>query len=168
MKGAGFTLEGHNELKQIFRDFPEYGYRKPVMAAFRKAAKPVVSAMASNLPSELKKMKKILKTTAGKGKSLTMSVGFKGGLGMYQNRRGQMWDPWQLIYWFNYGTLSNRLGTHDFKTPRKSKSSGRKGGIKPGLFVEKAWEDSKGAAQKEFEKECELQVNKFFQERAVR
>lgn len=168
MTGADFTLTGHAELKQIFREFPEYGYRKPVMAAFRKAAKPVSKAMSGNLPSFLKSTRKIIKVTPGKGKSITMSVGFKGMQGMYKNRRGQMWDPYQLVYWFNYGTLANRLGTHTFKTPRKSKSAGRKGGIKPGLFVEKAWEDSKGDAQREFEKEVDVQLTKFFNERAAR
>jgi hypothetical protein len=168
MTGSSFTLTGTENLKRIFQEFPEGGYRKPVMASFRKAAKPVAEAMANSLPSNIKGLKKIIKITTAKGKSLFLSVGFKGGISTYRNSRGQDWDPWQLVYWFNYGTLANRLVSHQFKTPRRKASASRSGGIRPGRFVEEAWENSKGKAQKIFEVEVDKEITKFFEKHAAK
>jgi len=166
--GENVEITGVENLRKIFEQFPEFGYRKPVMAGFRKAAKPVAAAMASNLPSNLKVLKRIIKIKPGKGKSLTLSVGFTGGTMTYRNSRGQTWDPYQLAYWFNYGTYANRLSSHQFKTPRRKISAMRKGGLTPGLFAEKAWEESQGKAQSEFEKEADLQIVKFFEKHALK
>lgn len=168
MNNTRFTLTGTENLRQIFRQFPEGGYRKPVVAGFRKAAKPVADAFANSLPGDLKKLKKIIKIRPGKGKSITLSVGFTGGISTYRNSRGQDWDPWQLVYWFNYGTLANRLASHQFKTPRRKASATRSGGIKPGQFVEVAWENSKGEAQRVFETEVDKEITKFLEKLAAR
>lgn len=168
MSSANFTLTGTENLRKIFQELPENGYRKPIIAAFRKAAKPVASAMANGLPSNLKGLKKIIKIKPGKGKSMTLSVGFTGGINTYRNSRGQQWDPYQLAYWFNYGTLANRLSSHQFKSPRKKGSASRSGGIMPGQFVEAAWEQSKGEAQKIFETEVDKEITKFFEKNAAK
>jgi len=165
---ANFTLDGTSNLKSIFSELPEKGYRQPVITAFRKAAKPVATAMANSLPSSLKALKKIIKTKPGKGKSLTLSVGFTGGISKFTNRRGQQWDPWQLVYWFNYGTLANRLSSHSFKTPRRKKTASYAGGIEAGTFVEKAIEQSMPSAQKVFETEFEKEITKFFEKNAAK
>ena len=164
---ANFTLTGTENLRRIFQDFPEGGYRKPIRAAFRKAARPVASAMSSNLPSSLKGMKKIIKTKQGKGKSLTCSVGFSGVEGMYRNSKGQLWNPYMLVYWFNYGTLSNRLASHQFKSPRRRKTASWKGGLMPGQFVEQAWEQSKNEAAKIFETEVDKEICNFYRKHAL-
>lgn len=168
MKSAAFAIDGTENLKTIFRDLPEKGYRQPVVKAFRKAAKPVADAMARNLPSSLKALKKIIKTKAGKGKSITLSVGFTGGISKFVNKRGQNWDPYQLAYWFNYGTLANRFSGHSFKTPRRRKTSSYQGGIKAGLFVERAVDESMPAAQKIFETEFDKEITKFFEKNAAK
>lgn len=168
MSGANFTLTGTENLKRIFQEFPEGGYRKPVMNAFRKAAKPVAAAMASNLPASLKGLKKIIKIKPGKGKSMTLSVGFTGGMSTYRNSRGQDMDAYNLVNWFNYGTLANRLSSHQFQSPRRKVSASWSGGIKPGQFVEKAWEASKGEAQKIFEVEVDKEIVKYFEKLAAK
>jgi hypothetical protein len=144
------------------------GYRKPVVAAFRKAAVPVRNAMIQNLPSALKPLKKVLKIKPGKGKSMTLAVGFFGKQGMYQNKKGQLWDPYMLIYWHNYGTLAKRSTEHSFQNARRKPSSLWKGGIKAGMFVEKAVEQSIGEAQKVFETSYLTEHEKFLIKRAAK
>jgi len=168
MSGSGFTLTGTENLKRMFSQFPERGYRKPVIAAFRKAADPVKKAMISNLPANLKVLKKAVKIKPGKGKSLTLAVGFYANQGVYRNSRGQQWDPYQLAYWHNYGTLSRRTSGHTFVKPRGKLSAHKKGGITPGLFVERAWNEASGQAQKIFETTLDTEVTKFFEKEAAK
>ena len=168
MSTSNFKLDGYENIVSIFREMPEDGYRKPVIAAFKKAAEPVKKAMISNLPSGLNPLKKVIKSVSGKGKSMTHAVGVYGNQGKYVNRRGQQWDPYQLIYWHNYGTLANRSVNHPFQNKRRKPSDNWKGGIKPGLFVEKAWNDSRVKAQIEFEKSYDIEHTKFLEKRAAR
>jgi hypothetical protein len=162
------TFEGMENLQRIFRDFPEKGYRKPVIAAFRKAAEPVKRAMISNLPGNLKPLRKAVKIKPGKGRSLTLAVGIYARQGVYRNRKGQDWDPYQLAYWHNYGTLANRDPEHQFKTGRRKKTAGYRGGIRPMRFVERAWEESKGQAQKEFEVAVDKEITKWLEKEAYK
>jgi len=165
---ADFELIGAENLKQIFRQFPDRGYIKPVKAAFRSAAAPVKKAIVANLPGNLKSLKRAVKIKAGKGKSLTLSVGIFAGTGVFRNSRGQDWDPYIIAYWHNYGTLSNRDREHSFKTQRRSVSINRQGGIRPQRFIERAWDQSKNKARQEFEKKAQDEVEKFFKENALK
>jgi hypothetical protein len=167
MNGSYFTLTGTENLKRIFDQFPEMAYRQPVMAAFRKAAQLVKRAMQQELPANLKPMKKILKIEMGKGKSMTLSVGFFRGNGVYVNQRGRRWDPYQLVYWHNYGTLANRAAGHSFKTPRRGISAGLPGGIRSGLFVERAIDISMPDAERVFLKYVEEEIMKFLNKEAA-
>jgi|WetSurSiteA1Bulk_404760.scaffolds.fasta_scaffold11376_1 hypothetical protein len=167
MSGANFTLEGDENLKRMFSEFPEFAYRKSVKAGFRKAAEPFKRAVISNIPPNIKPIRKAVKVKPGKGKSLTLAVGIFSGAGVYRNSRGQNWDPFQIAYWHNYGTMANRDQFHRFTTPRRKKTSGRMGGIKPLRFVEKAWDQSQGQIEKIFNDTIDKEVTKFFQERAL-
>lgn len=163
-----FSLTGDKELLKMFKDFPEGGYRKPILASFRKAAVPVKKAMIAGLPPNIAAMKKAIKVVPYKGKDPELGVGaFKKGM-MYQNRRGQNWNPYMLIYWFNYGTLSKRASDHQFLKARTKKSSGWKGGIEAGKFIEKAWESNKDQALKIFEETVDKEIVKFFEKYAVK
>jgi hypothetical protein len=168
MSGANFKLDGYDNIITILREMPEDGYRKPVIAAFRKAAQPVKEAMANNLPSSLSPLKKVLKISPGKGKSMTLAVGFFGRQGMYRNRRGVMWDPYMLLYWHNYGTLANRSPEHSFQNPRRKPSVNWKGGIGAGLFVERAVDQSMPEAEKIFESSYLTEHQKFLEKRAAK
>ena len=158
---ANFTLDGTENLRKIFEDMPERGYRKPIIAAFRKAADPVKRAMSARLPASLKAVKKILKIKPGKGKSLTLAVGFFGDEGKYINSKGTVVDAYNLVYWLNYGTLSNRDRMHKFKTQRRKISASWGGGITAVNFVDRAWEDSRGQAQNNFETTFQTELEKF-------
>lgn len=168
MSTMSFTLEGDKALTAIFKDMPVEGYQKPVKAAFKKAAQPVKRSMAGALPSKLSAIKKVLKIKAGKGKSMTVATGFFGNAGVYVNSRGKQWNPYMLLYWFNYGTLANRDPGHNFLKPRRAVSANRKGGIKPAKIVEGAWERAKGEATKVFEKSWQEEFEKFLKKRAIK
>ena len=165
---ASFMIEGTENLKRIFAEFPEEGFRKPVNAAFRKAAKPVQSSMISSLPSSLSGLRKAIKIKSYRSEMPLVAVGpFKKGI-MYQNRKGQSWNPYMLLYWLNYGTLANRLSGHQFSKARGRKSASWKGGIMPGQFIERAVSSSLPEAQKIFETEVDKEMVKFFEARALK
>jgi hypothetical protein len=164
----GFQLDGYGNVMNIFRKMPMDGYSKPIIAAFKTAAEPIKKAMINNLPANLKALKKVIKIKPGKGKSLRLAVGPFGGQAMYRNSRGVTWDPYMLIYWANYGTLVNRDQGHSFQYPIKKISINRRGGIKPGGFVEKAVNESLPKAEKIFEKTYEEEHIKFLERMANR
>lgn len=161
-----FRLDGYDNIITIFRKMPEDGYRKPVVEAFKKAAIPVKEAMISNLPSNLKKLKRVIKIKPGKGKSMTVAVGAFANQVLYRNRRGVNWDPYMLLYWHNYGTLANRDPNHIFKYKVRAGSAKKSGGLKPGLFFERAIDQSMPQAQKDFEKLYQEEHEKFLNREA--
>lgn len=162
------TIEGYENMMNILKGYPENGYRKPITAAFRKAATPVKDAMVRNLPSYLKRMKKIIKIKPGKGKTPSLTVGAFGRQGVYMNSRGQRWDPYMLLYWHNYGTLQERAPGHRFKKAISRKSTRKKGGLKAGLFFEKAVEESLPKAADIFEKSFEEELEKWLEKEAAK
>ena len=168
MSTSAFKLDGYENIITIFRETPENGYRKPVVAAFKKAADPVKKAMISNIPANLKALKKVVKIVPGKGKSMTLAVGAFGNQGKYVNRRGQQWDPYMLLYWANYGTLSSRSSSHSFSSARRKPSLNWSGGIKAGLFFEAAIASSMPAAAKLFESSYLIEHQKFLEKLAAK
>ena len=160
MSSENFVLEGADRMIRIFREFPEEGFNKPVMDGFRKAALPVKKAIIAGIPSEIAEVKKAVKVKSNM-RLLVTSVGFFRNAGVYVNRRGIKWDPFQLAYWFNYGTYANRSPYHQFVRERSRLTRDRKGGIKPDLFVENAWENSKDAAARELEKEWARKIQEL-------
>jgi hypothetical protein len=171
MSSANVTFTGTENLKRIFAEFPEKGYRKPLNAAFQKAAVPVKKAMISNLPSNLSSLSKAIKaksSRASKGEpSLAVGV-FSSGGKVFVNSRGVSWNPWVMALWHNYGTLGSRAtGSHTFTSPIRKKSFGRKG-ITAGLFIEKGWEQSKDTAQSTFEEVVDKEITKFFESLAAK
>jgi len=160
-------ITGDKELGIMFRDFPENGYRKPVMAAFRKAAAPVNKAMKAAFPPHLKGLSKVIRTVAYKGDQPVLGVGVHGGRNKYVNRRGQAWNPWHLIYWHSYGTLANRSASHIFVKPRRQKTASRQGGIMPNDFLERAWNETSSKAEKLFEENYVIELEKYFEKHAA-
>lgn len=166
------TLIGTENLKRIFAEFPEGGYRKPMNKAFRAAAGPVQKAMIRNLPEYLSPLRRVIKVKTSrpsKGEP-SAAVGVFNDM-KFVNRKGIAWSPWVMAYWHNYGTLSWRTSLsrlHTFKTARKSKTAHWDGGIRPKFFIERGWEESKDQAQKTFEQVSDAEITKFFEERALR
>jgi hypothetical protein len=122
--------------------------------------------MIQSLPGKLKGMRSAIKIKSGKGESMTLAVGVFRGTGIYLNRRGQKWDPYMLLYWHNYGTLSNRASRHWFQYNRRRVSRRWRGGIMPGMFIERAWQSSAAEAQRIFEQTYEIEHNKFLEKLA--
>lgn len=155
-----YTLIGSNHILKVFKEFPEEGYRKPIMAGFKKAAIPVKKAIVSAIPARIKSIKVAVKSKPSR-KGLIYNIGFYSKAGVYVNSRGKKWDPFQLAYWFNYGTYANRSPGHNFVKARRRETADRKGGITPDLFIEKGWENSSSAARNELEKEWAKQISKL-------
>ena len=171
MSAQLYKIDGMANLQKIIKDMPEHGMRKPVRTAFRKSGEVVKRAMANSLPSNMKQIRKVIKIKEDKVKSAGLTVGFYANTGIFRNSRGKQTDPYFVLYWQNYGTLANRntdTGLQRFKTPRRKKTASWKGGIKPGLYVEKAWEGSKGEAQQVFEKTYEQEITKFLEREAYK
>jgi hypothetical protein len=168
MSGANFTIEGTENLKKIFAQLPENGFKKPVNIAFRKAGKPIADAMKANLPASMAGLKKIIKTKIYRSELPMAATGpFRKGV-EYVNSRGVKWNPYMLLYWLNYGTMANRSSTHRFVRARDKATSARHGGIKPGLFMEAAIDQAMPQAQKIFETEFQKEFEKFMSELATK
>jgi hypothetical protein len=167
MSGANFTLEGDENLKRMFSEFEQEAYRKPVIRCFKKAALPAKKAMIAAVPESLSPIKKIIRIKAFP-KDMSLWVGAFKRQGVYVNKANQKWDPFQLAYWHNYGTMANRDPSHRFASPRRNKTSSRMGGIKPLRFIEKGWDQSQGQVLKIYEENIDKEVTKFFKDRALK
>lgn len=165
---SSFSIEGMENLRRIMEDYPEKGYRRPVMAGFRKASTVVRKAMVASLPTSLKSLRKAIKGVAGKTKEPSYLTGIFANKGIFRNRRGKEWDPYQIGYWVNYGTLANRFSGHQFKTRRKKGTAAWKGGITPRLFMERAWLQIRGQSQKVFEETVDQEAVKFLEKNAYK
>ena len=167
MAKAAVTIEftGVENLQQIFNKLPEQYAKKPVQAAFRKAAKPFIAAVKSNLPSRLSSLAKIINVVNNKGAGITAGVLSKKG--MVTLKDGRDYDAFFPVYWNNYGTYSRRDSSHKFSKARKAKTSSRRGGIVPLRFVEKSWEQTKAQAEEITQKELVTQTEKFLQKYAI-
>lgn len=128
-------IYGEENLHEILQQLPEQFTRKPITAAFRKGAQPLIKEIRANSVGSLKKAAKI---RASK-KVTAISVGFSG--------KGSYMPSYFKAYWSNYGTLENRASFHAFKYERKAKSAHMLGGIQPRLVVEKAWDRTKSVVK---------------------
>lgn len=153
------TIEftGVENLQEIFNKLPGQYSKKPVQAAFRKAARPFVQALKASAPRATGETAKGIGIKNGKGPSIT--VGFRTGSGYM--------PAWFKAYWKNYGTLANRSTSHTFKNKRKPKTAGRRGGIIPTHFVEKSWDATKGQIEQTIQTELKTQTEKFLQKHAI-
>jgi len=161
------TIEfsGVENLQEIFNKLPEKYAKKPVQAAFRKAAKPFITAVKSSLPSRLSSLKKIISIVNNKGAGITAGVLSKKGSVTLKD--GRDYDAFFPVYWSNYGTYANRDPSHDFVQKRKAKTASRRGGIVPLRFVEKSWDQTKVQAEEIALKEMVTQTEKFLQKYAI-
>lgn len=161
------TIEftGVENLQEIFNKLPEKYAKKPVQAAFRKAAKPFIQAVKSSLPSRLNSLTKIINVVNNRGGGITAGVLSKKGMVTLKDKRD--YDAFFPIYWSNYGTYANRDSSHKFVQKRKAKTANRRGGIVPLRFVEKSWDQTKAQAEEIAQKELVTQTEKFLQKYAI-
>jgi hypothetical protein len=156
---------GVENLQQIFNKLPENYAKKPVQAAFRKAAKPFIQAAKSNLPGRLSSLAKIISIVNNKGAGITAGVLSKKGMVTLKDKKE--YDAFFPVYWSNYGTYSRRDSSHKFIQKRKAKTANRRGGIVPLRFVEKSWDQTKAQAEEIAQKELVIQTEKFLQKYAI-
>lgn len=153
-----YDIKGTQAIDEILKGLPQKYAKKPMIAAFRRGAREFTKVLRSNTPKDTGETRKAIKVKAERG--IGLKVGFTAAKG---NMPGYL-----KAYWNNYGTLSNRSGSHNFQRPRKSKTSGWQGGIRAGGFVEDSWEQTKVKVEDTIEKELTTQTVKFLQKHAVK
>lgn len=153
-----FEIKGTEAIEDILRLLPQKYAKKPMVSAFRRAAKPFTNVLRRNTPKDSGETRKSIKVKAQRG--IGISVGFTAAKG---NMPGYM-----KAYWNNYGTLSRRAGTHSFQRPRKSQTAGWSGGIRASGFVENSWDQTKREVQTTLERELKEQTHKFLEKHAVK
>jgi len=158
-------LTGEEQLNEIFEKLPEKWGKKPVLATFRKGANSVRKQIRANFPQQIKSLSPAVGIKAGRG--ISLKVGVFGKKGYVRLKDGKDYDVYFPIYWNNYGTYAERTGEHTFKYARKSKTSGRGGGIRAQLFIERSWEQSKQQAEQIINSELENETLKFLKKYAV-
>lgn len=158
-------LTGEEQLMEIFEKLPEKWGKKPIVATLRKGANSVRKQIKANFSTQISPLVKAVSIKAGRG--ISLSVGVFGKKGYVTLKDGKDYDVYFPIYWFNYGTYSERTGEHIFKYSRKSKSANRYGGIRAQLFIEKSWEQSKKTAEQIINNELENETVKFLKKHAV-
>ncbi|HNX11606.1 MAG TPA: hypothetical protein PKH68_01330 [Paludibacteraceae bacterium] len=161
------TIEftGTENIQEIFNKLPEQYAKKPVQAAFRKAAKPFIAAVRSNLPSRLSSLQKIINVVNNKSAGITAGVLSKKAMVTLKDKRE--YDAFFPVYWSNYGTYSRRDASHKFTQKRKAKTANRKGGIVPLRFVEKSWDQTKAQVEEIAQRELITQTDKFLKKHAI-
>lgn len=167
MSKAAVIVEftGVENLQEIFNKLPENYAKKPVQAAFRKAAKPFITATKQNLPGRLSSLTKIIGIINNKGAGITAGVLSKKAMVTLKDKRD--YDAFFPLYWSNYGTYSRRDPQHKFLNKRKAKTAGRRGGIVPLRFVERSWDQTKAQAEEIAQKELVIQTEKFLKKYAI-
>ena len=162
---VSIEIEGMDKLKRLFHEY-EREATTAVKGSLRKSAKVVLKAQTDSLPAPVQSMKGVFRVIAIKKELLILAGVFARGK-WYVNSRGKKWNPWNLLYWLNYGTYSGRMSGHKFLNPRKRISSSRKGGIQGTGFLDAATQRSLPQAQAEFEKDIEKRLDKILKKHAV-
>lgn len=136
----GVTIEGADQALRLLEDFPIKA-DKVVKDAMKEASKAVAQNIRPKMPN--KSFRKAVRYTVKDGEEYTFA-----NVGILRGKK--KWFEWSKAYWKNYGTLANRDPKHKFAQPRKSKSSGWKGGIKPAHFFEPALSGTEELWKKKF------------------
>lgn len=167
--GSGITVKGIEEtmsfLDELRRDYP----RKVVVSAMKNAQKPFVKeiiARNSDIP-EIKKEAKS-RTIRRTGKDVVVASGIWGGESSATHISSKGKQPmrvFHLVYWRNYGTLSNRNTLHRFVRSRKHKSARWSGGIAAEKSIEKAWEKTKSMVINNLPIEAKKAAEKYLAKR---
>ena len=109
---------------------------KVVKDAMREASKAVAQNIRPKMPNKTFRKAVKYKVSQRKDGNTYALVGILDS--KKHNNGGKIPRPFLKAYWKNYGTLANRDPQHKFAQPRKSISSGWRGGIKPSHFFEQA------------------------------
>lgn len=164
MRGGAVNIsfEGLDKLTYLMNNYEKPALRA-VKSSLRKGANVVKKAQVASLPDSAKGQKDVIRTVSVKRELMVMAGVFSRGK-KYINRRGIVWDPYQLLYWLNYGTYAGRMSGHQFVTARKQRSSGRLGGIKGADFLGRATKNALSAAQGAFEKDAQVRLDKLMKD----
>ena len=157
--GKPFEVEftGSENLVEIFNKLPQQYAKKPLVATFRKAARPLAAAIKAGVPTRSGATRKAVAVRASRGTGITVGFHAKGG----------KMPEYMKAYWLNYGTLDNRSQSHPFKRPRKKQTRNRRGGIKAMMFIESAWNQTQDQVQSIINTDLEQKTVEFLKKYSV-
>lgn len=151
---------GTESIQEILNKLPMQYSRKPVLAAFRKGARPFIQEIKNRSPRRSGEMIKGVGISNVKDRNdIAIRVGFRGG---------KYITNWFKAYWQSYGTYSRRSQVHQFVRPRKSRTAKWGGGIRPKYFVDLAWQTTREQVADIVTKEMEAQTVIFLQKHAIK
>ncbi len=151
-------FKGLENVNEIFEKLPSKYAKKPILATLRKGARIFVRDLRSVTPRKTGNTRKAIGIKNGKG--ISISVGFR--------TTGSYFPAWSKAYWMNYGTLSNRDGSHHFIKARKPGTQSWRGGIRPLVFVESSWNRTQSQVDKTIMAELQNETVKFLDKYAVK
>jgi hypothetical protein len=178
-KGYDLSLElqGFDKLAQMFKDLPGRFSNKVLLKTLRKGGSIVNREIKKQIPATIKGVAGALSIASLDDKDnpaiiagffrrqryFSNKTGLKRRADLKQKGKAKL-DAATIAYWFNYGTMANRTGVYRFRTPRKSRTANRTGGIPAHLFFQKGavaalkpanelvMKEFDGIFQKEFDK----------------
>lgn len=155
IKGMQETME---VLDKVRKEFPQ----RVVVSTIKKSLKPFVKAIAQSDP-KIPELKKVVSArTLRKTKEVQVGAGIWSDKKAVKHVRGKKpMRIFHLVYWKNYGTLSNRSSLHRFVKSRKRISRKWKGGIVPRGNIEKAWEETKAIVIQNLPVEAKKAMDKY-------
>lgn len=149
-RGITFKMEGAEQLARMFNELPEKFSKKVLIVTLRKGGGIINAEIKKEVPSKIKGVSAALSVgVIDRDETPSVIAGFFRNRRYFSNKTGakrrvdllqkgkRKFDAATIAYWFNYGTMANRSGTHRFRTPRRGPRSSASGGLKAELFFQK-------------------------------
>lgn len=164
--GKSARIEGLDDCLSLFDRFPE-NMLKIEHESMKIAAKAAAAHMRRKIPKRFRRLTKYKVYAKGRTGSYAL-------VGLYNRhevsgKQSESGDPafdWFKAYWANYGTLSRRDPSHEFKFKIKPKSSGNRRrqsvGQPPQKFFEAAAEGWKDVYMEAFEREFDRRKDELY------
>lgn len=159
-------VEGLDDCLKIFDRLPD-NMLKMEKVAMRKASQAVTKSLRKGIPKRFRRLVKY-KLHEDRQRNSYVLIGLynRKEVGGHQPDQGDAVFDWFKAYWANYGTLSRRDPSHNFKTKIKAKTAGnprrQSVGQPAQRFFEKSIEGWQEVYLEAFEKEMEKQENTLY------
>lgn len=166
MDGIRIKMEGVDDCMRMFDMFPD-NMLKMEKVAMRKAAQAVAKNIRKATPKRFRRLVKY-KMHEDRQRNSYVLIGLynRKEIGGHQPEEGWKVPDWFKAYWANYGTLSRRDPSHDFKTKIKAKTPGnprrQSVGQPPQRFFEKSLQGWQDIYLETLEKEMKKQENTLY------
>lgn len=160
------SVEGLDDCMKMFDKMPD-NMLKMEKVAMRKASQAVTKSLRKGIPKRFARLIKY-KMHEDRSRNTYVLIGLynRKETGGHQPNSGDAVFDWFKAYWANYGTLSRRDPSHNFKTKIKAKTAGnprrQSVGQPAQKFFEKALAGWQDIYLETFEKEMKKEEDKLY------